>query len=104
MKIEVIEILKTIEDEKRLESLPIEMLELLKSKSNPEYKPKIEIDKPLDEQNLQPETLSILSWIAFKYWKDELNIDETNIEDTNKEDTNIEENTEKINIEEKVKK
>ena len=73
---EVVEILKTIDDEKRLEALPMEMLELIKSKANPEYKPEISTDIPLDEQNLQPETLKLLSWIAYKYWNDEINIDE----------------------------
>ncbi len=38
---EVIEILKFLDDEKKLEALPIEMLEVLKSKANPEYKPQI---------------------------------------------------------------
>ena len=47
------------------------MLELLKSKANPEYKPKISKDIPLDEQNLQPETFAILNWIIQKYWNDE---------------------------------
>ena len=65
---EVIEILKLLDDEKKLEALPIEMLEVLKSKANPEYKPQISMDIPLDEQNLQPQTLGILSWIASKYW------------------------------------
>ena len=58
---EVIEILKWVDDEKKLEALPMEMLEVLKAKSNPEYKPQISKDIPLDEQNLQPETYSILS-------------------------------------------
>ena len=70
---EVIEILKFLDDEKKLEALPIEMLEVLKSKANPEYKPQISKDIPLEEQNLQPETLSILAWIATKYWNNELN-------------------------------
>ena len=65
---EVIEILKLLDNEKQLEALPMEMLEVLKSKSDPEYKPQISSEIPIDEQNLQPETLSILSWIAMKYW------------------------------------
>ena len=68
---EVIEILKLVDDEKKLEALPMEMLELLKSKVNPEYKPIISKDIPLDEQNLQPETFAILNWITQKYWNDE---------------------------------
>lgn len=68
---EVIEILKLVDDEKKLEALPMEMLEVLKSKANPEYKPLISKEIPLDEQNLAPETYSILSWIAMKYWNEE---------------------------------
>ena len=68
---EVIEILKLVDEEKKLEALPMEMLELLKSKANPEYKPKISKDIPLDEQNLQPETYALLNWITQKYWNDE---------------------------------
>ena len=67
---EVIEILKLIDDEKKLEALPMEMLELIKSKVNPEYKPIINKDIPLDEQNLQPETFALLNWITQKYWGD----------------------------------
>ena len=67
---EVIEILKLVDDEKKLEALPMEMLELIKSKANPEYKPIINKDIPLDEQNLQPETFALLNWIAQKYWGD----------------------------------
>ena len=69
---EVIEILKLIEDEKKLEALPMEMLELLKSKANPEYKPVINKEIPLDEQNLQLETFAILNWITQKYWNENL--------------------------------
>ncbi len=65
---EVVEILKLIDDEKLLEALPMEMLEVIKSKADPEYKPQISSEILLDEQNLQPETLPILSWIAMKYW------------------------------------
>ena len=67
---EVIEVLKLVDDEKKLEALPMEMLELIKSKVNPEYKPIINKDIPLDEQNLQPETYAILNWITQKYWGD----------------------------------
>lgn len=88
---EVIEILKLVDDEKKLEALPLEMLEVLKSKSNPEYKPIISKEIPLDEQNLMPETYSILAWIATKYWNEE---DEEKIE--NDEKNNIEKESEVI--------
>lgn len=74
---EVIEILKFLDDEEKLEALPIEMLEVLKSKANPEYKPQISKDIPLDEQNLQPETLAILTWIAVKYWNGNIDVNES---------------------------
>lgn len=81
---EVIEILKMIDDEKKLEALPIEMLEVLKSKRDVEYKPQISKEIPLEEQNLQPETLPILSWITMKYWKEDMEKEENteNIENT----------------------
>ena len=53
------------------------MLEVLKSKANPEYKPQISKDIPLDEQNLQPETLAILTWIAVKYWNGNIDVNES---------------------------
>ena len=43
---EVIEILKLVDDEEKLEKLPIEMLEVLKSKANPSYKPVISKEIP----------------------------------------------------------
>ncbi len=109
---EVIEILKLIEDEKKLEALPIEMLEVLKSKSNPDYKPQISMKIPLDEQNLQPQTLGILSWIASKYWNEILEndfVEENNvlkedeksaIQDEIHTEDEIEENIEENNISE----
>ena len=51
---EVIEILKLVDDEKRLEALPMEMLELLKSKANPEYKPIISKEIPLEIEDEFP--------------------------------------------------
>lgn len=93
---EVIEILKWVDDEKKLEALPMEMLELLKSKSNPEYKPNLNKDIPLEEQNVQPETFAILNWISQKYWSDEFenNLEKEVVLEENKEEKNI------INIEE----
>ena len=85
---EVIEILKFLDDEKKLEALPIEMLEVLKSKANPEYKLQISKDIPLEEQNLQPETLSILAWIVTKYWNEEIN------ENNENESSNVQEEIE----------
>ena len=94
---EVIEILKLVDDEKKLEALPMEMLELLKSKVNPEYKPEISKDIPLDEQNLQPETYAILNWITQKYWNDEI----INTEGVSEKDT-ISKQQEASMIDEKI--
>lgn len=97
---EVIEILKLVDDEKRLEALPMEMLELLKSKATPEYKPIISKEIPLDEQNLQPETYAILNWITQKYWEDELENGEAN--QFNNIETNEQNNVEESNNQEEI--
>ena len=100
---EVIEILKLVDDEKRLEALPMEMLELLKSKANPEYKPIISKEIPLDEQNLQPETYAILNWITQKYWEDELENGEANqFNNIEKIETNGQNNLEESNNQEEI--
>ncbi len=76
---EVVEILKLIDDEKRIEKIPFEVIELIKRNSDPEYKPIIDKEKPLEDQNLRKETYSIIGWIASKYWNE--NIIEQNVED-----------------------
>ena len=95
---EVIEILKLLDDEKRLEALPIEMLEVLKLKADPIYKPQISSKIPLNEQNLQLETLPILSWIAMKYWNNEEENDK--LFELKSKDKKEEQNEEKIKQEE----
>ena len=100
---EVIEILKLVDDEKRLEALPMEMLELLKSKANPEYKPIISKEIPLDEQNLQPETYAILNWITQKYWEDAIdNSEENQFSNIEKIETNEQNNVEESNNQEEI--
>lgn len=69
---EVIEVLKLIESDEKLEKLPMEFVELIKNKSNPEYKPQISKDTPIEEQNLREETYAILAWIAQKYWNEKM--------------------------------
>ena len=96
---EVIEILKLVEDEKKLEALPMEMLELIKSKANPEYKPNVSLEIPLDEQNLKPETFAILNWITQKYWSDAQEDEEVN-QVENIESNEAENTAEIINISE----
>lgn len=77
---EALAVLKLLDDEEKLEKLPIEMLEVLKSKANPEYKPEFSKEIPIDEQNISPEALGILSWIAMKYWNEEVLQEENEVE------------------------
>ena len=82
---EVVEILKLIDDEKRIEKIPFEVIELIKKNSDPEYKPSIDKEKPLEDQGLRTETYSIIGWIASKYWNEEIleHNDEENISESN---------------------
>ena len=67
---EVVEILKLIDNEEKIEKIPFEVIQLIKNNSDPSYKPTIDKDKPLEEQNLKDETYSIIAWIANKYWNE----------------------------------
>lgn len=69
---EVIAVLKIMEDDEKLDKLPMEFVELIKSKSNPVYQPKISKDKPIEEQDLRNETYGLLAWIAQKYWHEKI--------------------------------
>lgn len=68
---EVVEILKLIEDEEKMEKIPFEVIELIKRNADSTYKPQISTDKPLEDQNLREQTYAILGWIASKYWGEE---------------------------------
>ena len=81
---EVVEILKLIDNEEKIEKIPFEVIELIKSNSDPSYKPTIEIEKPLEEQNLRDETFSIMAWIASKYWGENLTTEQRAIENVAK--------------------
>ena len=88
---EVVEILKLIDDEKRIEKIPFEVIELIKNNADPQYKPNINKDKPIDEQNLRNETFSILGWIANKYWDEDIIIEQKQQKDDKVEDIEKEE-------------
>ena len=90
---EVVEILKLIEDEKALEAIPFEVIELIKKNADPTYRPNISKEIPIEEQNLRNETYSIMGWIANKYWGQE--IGNENIEESQK----VEENSQVEHIE-----
>lgn len=96
---EVVEILKLIEDEKKIEKIPFEVIELIKNNSDSNYKPTIDKEKPLEEQELKDETYSILAWIANKYWNEDINIEP--IEKEREADFTL---TNNIEITEQIKK
>jgi len=75
---EIVEILKLIEDEEKLSKIPFEVIQMFKNNADPEYKPTISMEIPLEEQNLMNETYSILGFIATKYWTD--TIEEVSVE------------------------
>ena len=59
-------------DEKYLNEIPIKLRELFSKEKSKEYIKEIISDKPLKEQNLKEETLSILAVLNYNYWcKDE---------------------------------
>ena len=73
---EVVEILKLIEDEEKLEKIPFEVIEMIKNNSDPTYKPEISRDISIEEQNLSKQTYAIMGWIASKYWGINLDIED----------------------------
>ena len=97
---EVVEVLKLIENEEKIEKIPFEVIQLIKNNSDPTYKPTISKEIPLENQNLRNETYSILNWIATKYWNVS-NIEEDNnkniIENNSKEMKETENS--KLNVE-----
>ena len=79
---EVVEVLKLIDDEQKLETIPFELVQLIKGNADPTYKPEISKEIPLEEQNLMEETYRIIAWIASKYWGE--NIEKITEEKQNK--------------------
>lgn len=64
---EVLEVLDNMEKE-YVEMIPQSFINYLKENSIKEYKKHITLDKPLENQNLNSKTLSILAAINLKYW------------------------------------
>lgn len=64
---EVLEVLDNMESE-YVEKIPQTFINYLKKNSSNEYKKHITLDKPLEKQNLNTKTLSILALINLKYW------------------------------------
>ena len=60
-------------DKKYLEEIPVKLRELFSKEKSKEYIKEIVPNKPLKEQNLKEETLSILAVLNYNYWcKDEV--------------------------------
>lgn len=95
---EVVEILKLIDNEEKIEKIPFEVIELIKNNSDPSYRPNIDTSKPLEEQGLRDETFSIMAWIASKYWGENLTTEQGATENVVKPEAQNE-NTEKLNAE-----
>lgn len=64
---EVDKILSFMEN-KYVEKIPYKMRELFKNEKSKNYEPNIDIKTPLDQQNLQRKTLSILAMLNLNYW------------------------------------
>ena len=66
---EVDEILNLLEKEYR-DRVPEKVRNFFKEAKMPDYTPKIEIGKPLTEQNLKRETMVLLAILNINYWCD----------------------------------
>jgi len=66
---EVDEILSLLEDEYR-QKIPEKIRRFFKEEKMNDYHPKIDIDKPLIEQNLKRETIVLLAILNLNYWCD----------------------------------
>ena len=99
---EVVEILKLIDNEEKIEKIPFEVIQLIKNNSDPSYKPTIDKDKPLEEQNLKDETYSIIAWIANKYWGENITLEPSDSEQIQTETESIVDSNTQNNAETKV--
>lgn len=48
--------------------IPVSFVEFIEENEDTEYQPTINFNLPLENQNLKPETISILSLLYLKYW------------------------------------
>lgn len=96
---EVSEILKYIDNE-LVNKIPKEIINVIENEKDKEYNATINPNIPLEEQNLLPETISILAMLKLDYWceskeeKDELlsilNKNELEFSEKNREKYDIE--------------
>lgn len=66
---EVYEILKLIEDE-YVNRIPKKIMDFFEEERDKEYNPIIDVNIPLDEQNLKRETMVLLAILNYNYWCD----------------------------------
>ena len=66
---EVYEILNLLEDEYK-NKVPEKVIEFFERERDEKYNPIIEIDVPLDKQNLKRETMVLLAILNMNYWCD----------------------------------
>ena len=66
---EIYEILKLIEDE-YVNKIPKKIINFFEVERDKEYKPIIDVNIPLDEQNLKRETMVLLAILNYNYWCD----------------------------------
>ena len=66
---EVYEILNLLEDEYK-ERVPKKVIDFFEEERNKEYSPIIDVNIPLDKQNLKRETMVLLAILNLNYWCD----------------------------------
>ena len=67
-----VDIILNLMDKKYTREIPVKLREMFKEKRAKDYQKVIVEDKPLEEQNLNRETLAILAVLNYNYWcKDE---------------------------------
>ena len=66
---EVYEILNLLEDEYLLK-VPKKLINMFKEQRDLEYKPQIDLTKPLEEQKLKRKTIVLLAMLNLNYWCD----------------------------------
>lgn len=66
---EVYKILNLLEDEYK-ERVPKKLIEFFEEERDKEYSPIIDVNIPLDKQNLKRETMVLLAILNLKYWCD----------------------------------
>ena len=83
---EVYEILSYM-DKLTVMKVPEEILKIIKTKRNKNFKTKINKDDIFNEENVSKETIDFICWLDYKYWIDEerkYEIDRINIEKVKK--------------------